>query len=69
MKYAAIEQTDKEVLDSHLFVEALAMVAIDISPSTYTFPEAVECQLTSSSLAFRDSTPLLAELSSRASSD
>lgn len=41
MAYAAINQNDKEVIDAHLFVEALAMVCIDIAPSDYSFPEAV----------------------------
>jgi hypothetical protein len=41
LTYAAINQNDKEVIDTHLFVEALAMVCIDIAPSDYSFPEAV----------------------------
>lgn len=41
MSYAAINQSDKEVIDAHLFVEALAMVCIDVAPPEYSFPEAV----------------------------
>ena len=38
--YAAQEQRDKEVIDSHLFVEAIAMLAIDLAPPGTPFDEA-----------------------------
>jgi hypothetical protein len=39
--YVAIDQTEKEVIDAHLFVEALAMICLDIAPQGCSFPEAV----------------------------
>ncbi len=42
MDYVAIDQTEKEVIDAHLFVEALAMVCLDIAPQKCTFAEAVD---------------------------
>jgi hypothetical protein len=29
------------VLDSHLFVEAIAIISVDLAPKKYSFPEAV----------------------------
>ena len=40
-RYIAQEATDKEVLDSYLFVEALVMVCLDIAPPGCGFAESV----------------------------
>ena len=45
LNYVALDQTEKEVIDTHLFVEALAMICLDIAPSECSFPEAVSSLL------------------------
>jgi hypothetical protein len=49
LEYVALDQTEKEVIDAHLFVEALAMICLDIAPPECSFPEAVNSNDSSSS--------------------
>lgn len=65
MEYVAIDQTEKEVIDAHLFVEALAMVCLDIAPQDCSFAEAVKYVHLSSYLVCSEWTPPRVQPSSK----